>query len=96
MPYFSLHWQHKGVNSIQIRGARGVPIHAQTPLRLDIGKKMQGALCLCSVAPPELVTSIQSIFRSLGIKVFSLDSLLAVSECDLGVNQNLSLSKLTV
>ena len=31
------------VNGLQIRGARGVPIHGETPLRLDnIGKKNAG------------------------------------------------------
>ena len=35
-------------------------IHGETPLRLDnIGKKMQGALYLWSLVPPEMITSIQ-------------------------------------
>ena len=44
------------------RCCRGVPIYVKSPLRLDnIGKKMQDALYLCSLAPPALIASIQDI-----------------------------------
>ena len=51
----------RGIHGLQIRDARGVPIHGETPMRLDnIGKKMQGALYLYSLAP-DLIASIQAI-----------------------------------
>ena len=50
------------MNGLQIRGAGSVYIHGETPVRLDnIGKKMQGALFLYSLAPPGLIASIQNI-----------------------------------
>ena len=50
---------------------------------------MQGAVYLYSLAPPELIASIQML-RPLGIKVLSLciqtDSLLSLNEFDLGLS----------
>ena len=50
------------MENLQIGSARGVPINVESPLRLDnIGKKVQGALYLYSLAPPELIASIQNV-----------------------------------
>ena len=53
----------RGVNYHQNRGARGVPFMDYTPGDMDnIGKKMQAASYLYSLAHPELIASIQHIF----------------------------------
>ena len=46
---------------LQIRGARGVPIYVESPLRLDnIGKKCRMPF-IYTLAPPELIASIQNV-----------------------------------
>ena len=50
------------MNSPQLRGARGVCIEAEkTPETGYFWQKMQDVLYLFSLAPPELIPSIQNI-----------------------------------
>ena len=52
----------QGSKSLQVRGAKGVPIHRESLLRLDnIGKKCSVAFYLYSLAPPKLIASIQNV-----------------------------------
>ena len=50
-----------GVNTLKIRGAKNVHKEGKTPLRLDNFGKRCRVPFFNSLAPPELVSSIQNI-----------------------------------
>ena len=50
-----------GVQNLKIRVARGILFMEDNPWDWIILAKMQGAFCLCSLAPPELIASIQNV-----------------------------------
>ena len=51
----------QGVRNVKIRSARGVPFMEDNPRDWIILAKNAGCLCLCSLAPPELIASIQNV-----------------------------------
>ena len=50
-----------GGKNFKIRGASGVPFMENTPWDWIILAKKQDAFCLCSLALPELIATIQNV-----------------------------------